>query len=74
VKLRKQAPAKALIVAAITGLLFGFLGLIKSDPRIAAQPQPSGPAPDFERFFVPQGQAQQPPPAVVTPHTRTRAS
>ena len=75
-KLRKQAPAKAFIFAAATGLLFAFLGLIRSDPRIEAEPEPAGPAPDFQRFFVPQGETQPSPQAVPTlrPHTRTRAS
>jgi hypothetical protein len=75
VKLRKQTPAKAAIIAATAGLIAIFLALIRADPRIVAEAQP-GPAPDFDRFFVPQSPSQATPEPVATPrpHTRTRAS
>jgi hypothetical protein len=75
VKLRKQTPAKAAIIAATAGLIAVFLALIRADPRIEAEP-PQGPAPDFDRFFVPQSPAQAAPEPIATPrpHTRTRAS
>ena len=74
-KLRKQTPAKAAIVAVTAGLLALFLSLVRSDPKLAAE-EPAGPAPDFDRFFVPQAPAQSPAEPVATPrpHTRTRAS
>jgi hypothetical protein len=73
VKLRKQAPAKAFILAATAGLLLAFLGLIRSEPRLQAETE-AGPAPDFDRFFAPgDSGASQTAPA-IQPHTRTRAS
>jgi hypothetical protein len=75
-KLRKQTPAKALIVAATLALLGAFFGLVRSEPRIkvesvaAADPAP----PDYERFFAPRGSVQGPLPSEPRPHTRTRAS
>lgn len=74
-KLRKQTPAKAFIVAAAAGLMALFLALIRADPRIAAK-ELASPPPDFDRFFVPQAPAQTPvePVATPRPHTRTRPS
>jgi hypothetical protein len=77
VKLRKQAPAKAIIIAATAGLLFAFLSLIRSEPRLKAEAEPLPPLPDFDRFFVPRpADSPAEPPAVSPPrpHTRTRAS
>ncbi len=75
-KLRKQAPAKALIAAATAGLLFAFYGIIRGEPRIKAEePQPATTPVDYSRFFAPAapapGAAEQP---VTIPHIRTRAS
>ena len=71
-KLRKQTPAKAFIVAATLGLLAAFFGLIKSEPRIQAEaePPPATPSVDYDRFFAPSA---APAPASA-PHTRTHAS
>jgi hypothetical protein len=81
-KLRKQAPAKAFIVAATAGLLFAFLGLVKSEPRTkseaASAPATAPPSVDYQRFFAPAGgqvgagSINPQPPLQV--HTRTRAS
>lgn len=76
-KLRKQAPAKAFIIAATAGLIVAFFGLIKAEPRIKAEAETPAPAPDFERFFAPaspQSSAPAPPIATPRPHTRTRGS
>jgi hypothetical protein len=56
-------------------LLALFLSLVRSDPKLAAE-EPVGPAPDFDRFFVPREPAQPSAEPVATPrpHTRTRAS
>jgi hypothetical protein len=74
VKLRKQAPAKAAIIAATAGLLFAFYALIWADPRIEADGGSTQPAVNYDRFFAPAtapGQAQEPLPPV---RIRTRAS
>ena len=79
-KLRKQAPAKALIVAAAVGLLLGFFGLIRSEPRLAAESADPEPTPvDYERFFAPSqprgdDDTSVAPAPDVRPHTRTRGS
>jgi hypothetical protein len=75
-KLRKQAAAKALIVAATAGLLFAFYGIIRGEPRIKAEETPTATPPvDYSRFFTPgsppPGAADQP---VTIPNIRTRAS
>ena len=72
-KLRKQAPAKALIVAATLGLLAAFFGLIRSEPRIEAESTapPAGTGVNYDSFFAPGVGA---PAAPVAPHTRTHAS
>jgi hypothetical protein len=77
-KLRKQAPAKALILAAAAGLLASLLALIKSEPRLvesgSTAPQPDI---DYRRFFAPAvGGAPDTTSSTpaVRPHTRTRAS
>jgi hypothetical protein len=73
-RLRKQAPAKALIVAAIAGLFFAFFSLIKSEPRIDAEAEPLPPV-DYNRFFAPNASAADAAPAPSPPvHTRTRPS
>ena len=71
-KLHKQAPAKAFVIAAALGLLVAFFGLIKSEPRIKAESSvPAGErAVEYERFFAP-GAASVP---SSPPDTRTRAS
>jgi hypothetical protein len=77
VKLRKQTPAKAFIVAVTAGLLFAFFSLVRAEPRLKAEAGPASPPPDFERFFAPAtpSSSETPPPAVTPrPHTRTRAS
>ena len=76
-KLRKQAPAKALLLTLTAGLLAAFFGLARSEPRIKAPPEPvTTPAVDYGRFFVPnQPQTANPlPTPEARPHTRTRAS
>jgi len=76
VKLRKQAPAKGLIVAGALGLLLAFFGLVKSEPRIKAAPEDTvRPPVDYGRFFAPSGSAApMQPETQPRPHTRTRAS
>jgi hypothetical protein len=75
-KLRKQATAKAFIVAATAGLLVAFFGLIKAEPRLKAEAETPVPARDFERFFAPAAPDTPPatPAVLSTPHTRTRGS
>jgi hypothetical protein len=77
VKLRKQASAKASILAVTAGLMAVFFGLVRSDPRLDADTAPpSQPAVDYDRFFAPNAPsdaATEPVPA-PRPHTRTRAS
>jgi hypothetical protein len=77
VKLHKQAPAKAFIFAATAGLMAVFFGLVRSDPRLEADPAPpSQPAIDYDRFFAPDAtpDAAAEPVPTPRPHTRTRAS
>jgi hypothetical protein len=73
-KLRKQAPAKALIVALSAALLGVFYALVRSDPGIAVTAE-EGPGVDYDRFFAPSTQpsTNSEPPAPV-PRGRTRAS
>ncbi|HEY7270117.1 MAG TPA: hypothetical protein VH951_09845 [Dehalococcoidia bacterium] len=76
-RLRKQAPAKAAIVALSAALLAVFYGIIHADPRIKAEEASTGPTPtvDYDRFFAPgapPAQSSQPEP--VIPRIRTRAS
>ena len=78
-KLRKQAPAKALLVAATAGLLASFFALVRSEPRIKAAEQPlATPSISYDRFFAPNQQpgagANSLPTPQPQPHTRTRAS
>ncbi len=77
-KLRKQAPAKALIVLSMLGLLLAFFGLMRSEPRIkAAEGTQDLPRVDYRRFFAPGQAPPDAPPAPAqpaSPHTRTRAS
>ena len=75
-KLRKQTPAKAVIVVAAAGLAAALFALIRSEPRLAAEPEPARPPPDFERMFVPQSgtPAAVEPLPTRAPHTRTHAS
>ncbi len=78
-KLRKQASAKAFIVAITVGLFLGFLGLIRSEPRTGAESaDPEATPVDYERFFAPSqprdGDASEAPVPTVRPHTRTRGS
>lgn len=79
-KLRKQTPAKAVVVALTAGFMAALFALVRSEPRIKAASSESTDRPaavDYQRFFAP---ASPPgatnPPAVppVLPHTRTRAS
>jgi hypothetical protein len=77
VKLRKQAPAKAVILAVTAGLMAFFFGLVRSDPRFEADTAPpSQPAVDYDRFFAPNVPPDAAPEPLPTsrPHTRTRAS
>jgi hypothetical protein len=77
VKLRKQAPAKAFIIAVTAGLMAVFFGLVRSDPRLEADTAPpSQPAIDYDRFFAPNAPSDAAAEPVPTPrtHTRTRAS
>jgi hypothetical protein len=78
-KLRRQTPAKAAIAALTAGLLAALFAVVRSEPRIAAEPAPVTPDPgvDYQRFFAPAAPApdSSATPAVVPrPHTRTRAS
>ena len=79
-KLHKQAPAKAFIVAAVAGLLLGLFGLIRSEPRLEAEPAgPQATPIDYERFFAPNppasgADAAATPAPTPRPHTRTRGS
>ena len=78
-KLRKQTRLKALITALTTGLFLLFLGLIRANPQIEAEPNVAPAAtPDYERFFAPSSSTtrsetpeQRP---AEQPHTRTRGS
>lgn len=82
-KLRRQTPAKALVLLMTGALFFLFWSLVRADPQVAAQPAvTSVPPVDYERVFSP-GAAQQPraepvptqqPQTQPRPHTRTRAS
>ena len=73
-KLRKQAPAKAFILVAALGLLLGFFGIVKSEPRIkAAETESIKKTIDYRRFFAPPTSGQTPQTEITT-HTRTRAS
>jgi len=76
VRLRKQAPAKAAIVALTAGLFMVVFQLVRADPRIPATAAAPPSAPDFDRFFAPD--PSSPPPTPIPdqrrPHTRTRAS
>jgi hypothetical protein len=77
VKLHKQTPAKALILAVSAGLMAIFFALVRSDPRLEADaPPPSPPAVDYDSFFAPNAPPDAPfePLATPQPHTRTRAS
>jgi hypothetical protein len=76
VKLRKQAPAKAFIVAATAGLFVAFFGVIRAEPRLKAEAEIPLPPPDFDRFFAPNApDSLAPRPAAAPqPHTRTRGS
>jgi hypothetical protein len=71
VKLRKQAPAKAAIVAVTAALLAAFYSLVRSEPRIAADKE-SRPPIDYERFFAPASRPAEPaaPSAPLLPRTR----
>ena len=73
-KLRKQAPAKALIVAATAALLAGSYAAIHAEPRIGAEAQTEGQTPiDYQRFFAPGASTADAMPD-LNPHIRTRAS
>ncbi len=76
-KLRKQAPAKAFLVALSAGLLALFYAVVRADPGIEAGSEPSSSPVDYQRFFAPQAQpASSAPaaPAPIEPRGRTRAS
>jgi hypothetical protein len=72
-KLRKQAPAKALILALSAGLLFAFYSLVKAEPRIQAEAPSPQPPVDYDRFFAPNASPSTAPQVMPT-HARTRAS
>jgi hypothetical protein len=77
-KLRKQAPAKALIVAASAGLLAAFYAIVRADPHIGAESVNTAPTPavDYRRFFAPGAAPANPQsqPELPEPRGRTRAS
>jgi hypothetical protein len=74
VKLRKQAPAKALIAALSAALLGAFYALIQSDPGIEATAEETAPV-DYDRFFAPSAQpSTNTDAAPIVPRGRTRAS
>lgn len=79
-KLRKNAPAKAIVVTAVVGLFFAIYGAVRADPRITTEPKPDVPAIDYDRFFSPGRPAQSPgdreatSPRTPAPDARTRAS
>jgi hypothetical protein len=71
VKLRRQAPAKAAIVAMSAALVAAFYLLVRSEPRIRAD-ETSGPPVDYERFFAPAARpaGTGAPAAPLLPRTR----
>lgn len=77
-KLHKQTGLKAAIAAAIAALMVALFGVIKSEPRINAEPEPAPvtPAPNYDQFFAPNPNATPvaTPVERVAPHTRSRAS
>ena len=74
-KLRKQAAAKAFIVAATAGLFLGFLGLIRAEPRLNAESAaPEATPVDYERFFAPSQPRAGETSEALPPRTRTRGS
>jgi hypothetical protein len=74
-KLRKQAPAKAALLALTAALLAGFFALFHANPGIDAATEANSAAPDYDRFFAPnQAPGNQPQAPAIRPHTRTRAS
>ena len=74
-KLRKQAPAKAVIAATTAGLLFAFYSVVKAEPRIAAEPEPAAPV-NYDRFFAPAASSTPRPDVYLpsNPDGRTRGS
>ena len=70
-KLRKQTPAKAAIVAMTAALVAAFYMLVRSEPRIRAD-ETSRPPVDYDRFFVPAGRpaGTGSPAAPLLPRTR----
>jgi hypothetical protein len=75
VKLRKQAPLKAALIAVTAGLLAGFYSLVRGETHVKASAPEPQPAPvDYGRFFTPNQPASTQPAPQPPPHTRTRAS
>ncbi len=78
-KLHKQAPLKAGLIALIAAMLGGFFALVKSETHVEAQPVPTPATPvDYGGFFAPNQPTPKPgstsTPIPRLPHTRTRAS
>ena len=76
-KLHKQTGLKAVIVAAVAGLMAAFFGIIRAVPGIDAETAP-GPStlPNYDGFFAPNRSATPGATPVDRPptHTRSRAS
>jgi hypothetical protein len=74
-KLRKQAPLKAALVAVTAALLAGFYFLIRGETHVkASSPEPQPASVDYGRFFTPNQPSSSEPAPQLTPHTRTRGS
>jgi hypothetical protein len=72
-KLRKQAPAKAFVLALCAALLAGFYALVRAEPRLAAEEPRTAPV-DYDRFFAPSAAPSTSQPVREIPDARTRAS
>ncbi|HLF79053.1 MAG TPA: hypothetical protein VJB57_16350 [Dehalococcoidia bacterium] len=73
-KLRKQTPLKAALVAVTAALLAGFYSIVRSEPQVKAAPAPPPPPVDYGRFFAPNQPVSPQPATQSLPHTRTRGS
>ena len=78
-KLRKQAPLKAGLLALVAAMLGGFFALVRSETHVNAEQEPPPATPvNYGGFFAPnQATAvpgSLPAPLPRLPHTRTRGS
>jgi len=75
VKLRRNGGLKATVLAGTVGLMLALFGLVRANPQITNEVESAVPAPDYERFFTPNGSRDAEVQRVEqAPHTRTRAS